>query len=102
MSPAAAITGSAAWAAGGRTRRNRKKRALLSFTVLILDQGARYTISSMAPKTGLKAEIRDLYRMPPEEFTAARNALASRLGKEKRKDDAAEVKALPKPTPSAW
>jgi len=55
----------------------------------------------MAPK-GLTSEIRDLYRMPPEEFTAARNALASRLGKEKRKDDAAEVKALPKPTPSAW
>ncbi|HEX3551950.1 MAG TPA: alanine-zipper protein [Thermoanaerobaculia bacterium] len=56
----------------------------------------------MASKTGLNAEIRDLYRLPPEEFTAARNALASRLGKEKRKDDAAEVKALPKPTPSAW
>lgn len=56
----------------------------------------------MASKTGLDAEIRDLYRLPPEEFTAARNALASRLGKEKRKDDAAEVKALLKPTPSAW
>jgi len=56
----------------------------------------------MAPKTGLDAEIRDLYRLLPAEFTAARNALASRLGKEKRKDDAAEVKALPKPTPSAW
>lgn len=56
----------------------------------------------MTAKTGLNAEIRDLYRLPPEEFTAARNALASRLGKEKRKDDAAEVKAMPKPTPSAW
>ncbi len=50
----------------------------------------------------LNAEIRDLYRLAPEEFTTARNALASRLGKEKRKDDAAEIKALPKPTPSAW
>ena len=56
----------------------------------------------MASKTGLNTEIRDLYRLPPEEFTAARNVLASRLGKEKRKDDAAEVKSLPKPTPSAW
>lgn len=56
----------------------------------------------MASKTGLNADLRDLYRLPPEEFTAARNALASRLGKEKRKDEAAEVKALPKPTPSAW
>jgi len=53
-------------------------------------------------KTSLNAEIRDLYRLPPEEFTAARNALAARLRKEKRADDAAEVKGLPKPTPSAW
>ncbi len=58
----------------------------------------------MAPsKTGLNAEIRDLYRLPPEEFIAARNALSARLRKEKRGDDAAEeVKGLPKPTPSAW
>jgi hypothetical protein len=57
----------------------------------------------MAPrKTGLDAEIRDLYRGPLDEFTAARNALAARLKKEKRADEAAEVKALPKPTPSAW
>jgi hypothetical protein len=53
-------------------------------------------------KTGLNAEIRDLYRLPPEEFIAARNALSARLRKEKRADDAAEVKGLPKPTPSAW
>jgi flagellar biosynthesis GTPase FlhF len=57
----------------------------------------------MAPsKTGLNAEIQSLYRGPLEEFIAARNALASRLRKEKRADDAAEIKALPKPTPSAW
>lgn len=57
----------------------------------------------MAPrKTGLDAEIRGLYRGPLDEFTAARNALAARLKKEKRADDAAEVKSLPKPTPSAW
>ncbi len=56
----------------------------------------------MASKTGLNAEIRDLYRLPPEEFTAARNELSARLRKEKRGDDAAEVKGLPKPTPSAW
>ncbi|MFY9820856.1 MAG: hypothetical protein WAM82_05705, partial [Thermoanaerobaculia bacterium] len=56
----------------------------------------------MATKTRLNAEIRDLYRLSPEEFTAARNALASRLNKEKRKDEAAEIKALSKATPSAW
>lgn len=57
----------------------------------------------MAPsKTGPNAEIRGLYQGPLDEFIAARNALAARLRKEKRADDAAEVKALPKPTPSAW
>lgn len=57
----------------------------------------------MAPrKTGLDAEIRGLYRGPFDEFTSARNALAARLKKEKRADEAAEVKSLPKPTPSAW
>ncbi len=53
-------------------------------------------------KAGLNTEIRSLYRQPLEEFTTARNALAARLRKEGRKDDAAEIKALPKPTPSAW
>jgi hypothetical protein len=61
-----------------------------------------YDPDMASPKTGLNSEIRDLYRLPPEEFTAARNALSTRLRKEKRADDAAEVKALPKPTPSAW
>ena len=56
----------------------------------------------MASKANLNAEIRDLYRLPPEEFTAARNELSARLRKEKRAEDAAEVKGLPKPTPSAW
>ncbi|HXU46164.1 MAG TPA: hypothetical protein VN783_11610 [Thermoanaerobaculia bacterium] len=56
----------------------------------------------MATEVGLDTEIRDLYRLAPEEFVAARNALAARLGQEKRKDQAAAVKALTKPTPSAW
>jgi hypothetical protein len=51
---------------------------------------------------GLNAEIKALYRLPLEEFTPARNALAARLRKEKRAEDAAQVKPLPKPTPSAW
>jgi len=55
-----------------------------------------------ARKNGLNAEIRSLYQGPLDEFTPARNALASRLRKEKRADDASEVKSLPKPTPSAW
>lgn len=57
----------------------------------------------MAPRENdLDAEIRDLYRSPFDEFIATRNALAVRLRKEKRTEDAARVKPLPKPTPSAW
>jgi hypothetical protein len=53
-------------------------------------------------KANPDAEIQRLYRLPPEEFTPARNELAKRLRKEGHKDTAAEVQALPKPTPSAW
>ena len=53
-------------------------------------------------KSDPNAEIQRLYRSPLEAFTAERNALAARLKKEGRKDDAAEIRALPKPTPSAW
>lgn len=57
----------------------------------------------MAPrKISPDAEIQHLYRLPAEEFTPVRNELAKRLRKEGRKDAAAEVQALPKPTPSAW
>lgn len=43
-------------------------------------------------------EVDRLYSLPVEEFTPARNALAKRLGGE----DAKRVKALRKPTLSAW
>ncbi|HEV8579594.1 MAG TPA: hypothetical protein VGX68_10995 [Thermoanaerobaculia bacterium] len=56
----------------------------------------------MAPRKTLNADLQRLYRSPLEGFTAERNALAARLKKEGRKDDAAEVKTLAKPTPSAW
>lgn len=46
----------------------------------------------------VEAEIDRLYSLPLEEFTAARNALAKQLGG----DDAKRVKALRKPTLSAW
>lgn len=44
-----------------------------------------------------EAEIDGLYRLPLEEFTAARNALAKALPKR-----AAEIKALSKPAVAAW
>lgn len=59
----------------------------------------------MAAKTrrsDLAAEIQALYARPLGEFTTARNDLAKRLQKEGKKDAAAEVKSLAKPTASAW
>lgn len=47
-------------------------------------------------------ELDDLYALPPSEFTAARNALAVRLQKDGRGDDAATVKSLRKPTLALW
>jgi len=46
--------------------------------------------------------MRRLYRLPLGEFTAVRNALAKQLQKKGDNDAADEVKALPKPSASAW
>lgn len=43
-----------------------------------------------------------LFHVPLSEFTAARNALAARLKKSGDDADASRVKALPKPSISAW
>jgi hypothetical protein len=47
-------------------------------------------------------EMRRLYRLPLGEFIAVRNALAKQLLKKGDADAASEVKALPKPSVSAW
>ena len=44
----------------------------------------------------------DLYGLPLEEFTPARDALAKELKAAGRKDEAGEVKALRKPSVAAW
>ena len=46
---------------------------------------------------GFETEIDGLYRLPLEEFTAARNELAKQSGKR-----GAEIKALAKPPVAAW
>jgi hypothetical protein len=46
-------------------------------------------------------EADELYGLPLEEFTAARDALAKRLRGEKRRDDADAVKALKRPSVAA-
>jgi hypothetical protein len=44
----------------------------------------------------------DLYTLDPSEFTAARDRLAAELKKAGERDGAAEVKALRRPTVTAW
>jgi hypothetical protein len=47
-------------------------------------------------------DIDGLFSLPLSEFTAARNALAARLKKSGKSDEADRVKALAKPSVSAW
>src|SRR5919205_3126863 len=53
-------------------------------------------------KSKLEDDIDALFRLPLAEFTSARNALAARLKKEGRRNDADRVKLLAKPSVSAW
>ncbi len=53
-------------------------------------------------KSGVEEEIDRLFSLPPEEFIAARDDLAKRLKAEGRTEEAAEVKALHRPTVAAW
>ena len=48
------------------------------------------------------SDIDELFRLPPGEFTAARNALVARLKKSGHDEEAARVRMLPKPPASAW
>ncbi len=50
----------------------------------------------------MDTELRRLYRLPLGEFTEVRNTLAKQLQKKGDGDAANEVKALPKPSVSAW
>jgi hypothetical protein len=53
-------------------------------------------------KSKLEDDIDALFKLPLAEFTGARNALAARLKKEGRRNDADRVKLLAKPSVSAW
>ena len=53
-------------------------------------------------KVTIQDDFDGLFQLPLTEFTAARNALAARLKKAGRGDEADRVKALSKPTISAW
>jgi hypothetical protein len=57
----------------------------------------------MAKRTAdIETEIDNLFQLPLTEFTAARNALAARLKKEGRAEEAERVKGIQKPPASAW
>ena len=56
----------------------------------------------MAKRADIDSEIDALFQLPLTEFTAARNALASRLKKAGRVPDVERVKGIPKPPASAW
>ena len=48
------------------------------------------------------SDVDALFKLPLGEFTSARNALVSRLKKAGQQTEAAEAKALAKPSVSAW
>jgi hypothetical protein len=56
----------------------------------------------MTSKEEKSRAVDALFSLPLAEFTAARNALARELKQSHREDDAATVKALTKPSVSAW
>jgi len=56
----------------------------------------------LVPVSNSDDDIEALFRLPLAAFTGARNALATQLKKSGRGDEAARVKALAKPSISAW
>jgi len=52
--------------------------------------------------TSQEKRVAELYTLPPDEFTAARDRLAKELRDGGEKDEAAEVKKLRRPTVAAW
>jgi hypothetical protein len=52
--------------------------------------------------TARNADVDALFKLPLDEFTSARNALAAQLKKVGKQAEAIEVKALVKPSVSAW
>src|SRR5258705_12797603 len=53
-------------------------------------------------KGAIENDLDALFRLPVAEFTAARNTLAAQLKKGGRRDESDRVKALAKPSITAW
>jgi hypothetical protein len=67
-------------------------------------EATKHDVLGVEPETAaqLENDLDSLFKLPLTEFIAERNALASRLKKAGRGDEAAKVKELAKPTSSAW
>jgi hypothetical protein len=59
-------------------------------------------VTQPSAESDLATSIRAVYQAPFEEFVSRRDALAKQLRADKRRDDAALVKALRKPSRMAW
>lgn len=59
-------------------------------------------VSVAKQSDALEQAADELYGLPPDEFTGARDALVKRLRGDKQRELANEVKALRKPTVAAW
>jgi hypothetical protein len=59
-------------------------------------------VPPLAAVPDLERELDALYALPLNEFTKARNDLASRLKRAHQADAAAAVRSLRKPTAVAW
>jgi hypothetical protein len=56
----------------------------------------------MSGLAGIEDVVDELLALPPQQFTEARNAAAKRLTADGRRDEAAELKRLSRPSPSLW
>src|SRR5262245_66154805 len=64
--------------------------------------GSKGNVERNEPGMSVEKDLDALFSLPLAEFTAARNALATRLKKAGSPDEAEQVKALAKPPLSAW
>src|SRR5216683_690613 len=72
---------------------------------MVRNKGKLYVVGETNTKGKLEDDVDALFRLPLAEFTGARNTLAARLKKAGRDNEAGEadlVKALVKPSISAW
>ncbi len=73
--------------------------AIASRSVAVRDAGR---IADIPDALDLERALDELYSTRPEEFVAARNALAKALRGERRRDEASTVAAIRRPTRTVW